>query len=132
MSNSYLVLALGPDSEMAASLISTACKARDCLGYAQQLALLSSLPHFLSLSFSLPPSLASLTHLYSVVFCFGFFLLQLSTSLCLFPPFLSSLSYSASVLPFLFLICSLPFPGVPLHWKAPTRRVGPTRPARDV
>lgn len=81
----------------------------------------ASAPHFLSLSPSVPSSFPPLCLLHIYTWLTSTFLLylifQLSTCPCLFLPFLSSLSCSASVLPLLFLIHSLSFPGAPLHWK---------------
>lgn len=113
-------------TQMSASLISTACKARGCLGHAQQLVFLSTLPSFLSLSSFQPLSypLACLTHLYSVVFWFAF----------LFSP--SALHFS---LLFLCLCFAFPFSypkpalsrcSAPLE--APTIKVGPMWSVRDV
>lgn len=56
------------------------------------------------------------SHIYTLLISVYFFIF--APPALHFPlPFLSFLFCSPSVLPFLFLICSLPFPDPPLHWK---------------
>lgn len=115
------VLVHGPDLVLSASFNFHCPQTQRLLMTSQQLALLSSLyvcPFLMSVTFLSFLPLFCLPHTF-ILFdfqIFKFLFLQLSTSPFLFPPFLSSLSCSASVLPLLFFIHSLPFPGAPLHW----------------